>query len=59
MTEIKKLDVHIYLNMCYYRRRSYGLGKPCSSKLSTLQMAAMVGWESDVSLRVRSSLGIS
>lgn len=59
MRETKTLDVQIYLNMCYYRRRSYGLGKPCSSKLSTLQMAAMVGWESDVSLRVRSSLGIS
>lgn len=35
------------------------MGKPCSSKLSTLQMAATVGWESEVSLRVSSSLGIS
>lgn len=51
--------IQIYLKMCYYRSRSYGLGKACSSKLRTLQMAAMVGWESDVSLRVRSSLGIS
>lgn len=42
-----------------YRRRSYWLGKPCSSRLSTLQMAATVGWESEVSLRVSSSLGIS
>lgn len=57
--EIQIACIQIYLNICYYRSRSYGLGKACSSKLRTLQMAAMVGWESDVSLRVRSSLGIS
>lgn len=42
-----------------YRSRSYGFGKPCSNRLSTLLMAATVGWDSEVSLRVSSSLGIS
>ena len=35
------------------------MGKPCSSRLSTLLMAATVGCDRDVSLRVSSSLGIS
>lgn len=45
--------------MCAHRSRSYGLGKPCSSRLRTLLMAATVGCDSEVSLSVRSSLGIS
>lgn len=56
---VRSVSLALLVDMCYYRRRSYGLGKPCSSRLSTLQMAATVGWESEVSLRVRSSLGIS
>lgn len=40
-------------------RRSLLLGKPCSRKLSTLLIAAMVGWDKDMSRSVRSSLGIS
>lgn len=53
-------DVHVAVTRaCSYRSRSYGLGKPCSSRLSTLLMAATVGWDSVVSLRVSSSRGMS
>lgn len=48
---------HVYISV--YLSRSYELGKPCSRRLRTLPMAAMVGWDRDWSLRVSSSLGIS
>ena len=49
----------MYRYICTDLSRSYWLGKPCSSRLSTLLMAATVGWDREASLRVSSSLGTS
>lgn len=45
--------------VCAHLSRSYGLGKPCSSRLRTLLIAATVGCDRDVSRSVSSNLGIS